>query len=583
MGRFRLVDAERRAAVLFQRILLAHAALGLALAPWYGTWLPAILVGVPAALVPIALLRSDPSSGLAKVATGMAAMFFSALYIHQSRGMTEMHFHVFVAMALLLAFRDWRPIVAAAATIAVHHASFAVLQAMSLPVYLYSTRMNPYLLTAIHAAFVVAEAALLAALAAAMRRDWEHQEELSEVFGRFSEDSGSGDAEVRSALRLLEGQLREARRGVGDVGRALEALADASRRQNGLTGEARESMARVRRGAEETDARMRDGTIQTREVARHIEDLARESQAMSDLARRQAEQGQRSIERTEQLLAVAEGLSDLAAEARQGAAGLAREAAAGRESIEDGIGSVADKVRALHRRTADIQDILASIEEIAAQTNLLALNAAIEAARAGESGRGFAVVAEEVRKLSERTSEATRSIAALVQDMTGQFDEALRSVEGDAGQSGLAQAASATLERLAASVEDALRRFDHVETESRRIAEEGSGVGSDLRSLADALGEFEASAASTMASCADLASQIQTILAGFEETSRLAAQARGEAVSADAQLAELSRAAEENLRSVGEGQRELERLLEFVARLEARVARAAGSPELRVA
>jgi len=132
-------------------------------------------------------------------------------------------------------------------------------------------------------------------------------------------------------------------------------------------------------------------------------------------------------------------------------------------------------------------------------------------------------------------------------------------------------------------VEDALRRFDQVEAESRRIAEEGTGVGSDLRSLADALGEFEASAASTMASCADLASQIQTILAGFEETSRLAAQARGEAVTVDSQMAELSQAAGESLRSVGEGQMELERLLEFVRGLEARVNRAAGSPELRVA
>jgi len=583
MGRFRLVDAERRVAVLFERILLAHAALGLALAAWYGTWLPAILVGIPAALVPIGLLRSDPSSGLAKVAVGVATMFYSALYIYQSRGMTEMHFHVFVGLALLLAFRDWRPIVAAAATIAVHHASFAVLQSMSVPVYLYSTRMNPYVLTLIHAAFVVAEAGLLASLAATMLGDWLQQEQLAEVFGRFSEDAGEGDAEVRSAFRLLGTRLQEARRGVGDVGRGLEALAEAARRQNGLTGEARASMERVRRGAEEIDARMQEGTRQTREVALRIEELARESQAMSDLARRQAEQGQRSIGRTEQLLAVAEGLSELAAEARQGAAGLVREAAQGREFIQSGIGSVADKVRALHRRTADIQEILTSIEEIAAQTNLLALNAAIEAARAGESGRGFAVVAEEVRKLSERTSEATRSIASLVQEMTAQFDEALGSVEGEGGQGGLAQAASATLERLAASVEDALRRFDQVEAESRRIAEEGTGVGSDLRSLADALGEFEASAASTMASCADLASQIQTILAGFEETSRLAAQARGEAVTVDSQMAELSQAAGESLRSVGEGQMELERLLEFVRGLEARVNRAAGSPELRVA
>lgn len=125
---------------------------------------------------------------------------------------------------------------------------------------------------------------------------------------------------------------------------------------------------------------------------------------------------------------VADGAKEAKDNANAGGA-VVEDTVKGMKKISDVVNQSAQQVKVLGASSEKIGEIVGVINDIADQTNLLALNAAIEAARAGEQGRGFAVVADEVRKLAERTSKATKEIASMIKQIQVDTNQAVLSMD----------------------------------------------------------------------------------------------------------------------------------------------------------
>ncbi|MBN1301163.1 MAG: HAMP domain-containing protein [Melioribacteraceae bacterium] len=157
------------------------------------------------------------------------------------------------------------------------------------------------------------------------------------------------------------------------------------------------------------------------------------------------------LENTKNASFAAETAKESGSKAHEGGS-VVEETITGMMRIADVVEESARTVEQLGKNSDQIGEIIQVIDDIADQTNLLALNAAIEAARAGEQGRGFAVVADEVRKLAERTTKATKEIADMIKQIQNDTSNAVSSMkqgteEVEKGK-GLASRASSVLQEL---------------------------------------------------------------------------------------------------------------------------------------
>ncbi|MBT2287595.1 methyl-accepting chemotaxis protein [Paenibacillus albidus] len=172
------------------------------------------------------------------------------------------------------------------------------------------------------------------------------------------------------------------------------------------------------------------------------------------------------------------------------------------ETSLKGMQAVSEKMDQLEDDSRKIGDIIEVIDDIAEQTNLLALNAAIEAARAGEQGRGFAVVADEVRKLAERSSEATKEITAIIKAMQENTKQSVRAVAQSVEQSSMTGEAFEDIIRM---VNNSSLKVNEIAAACEEEAAQAAEVMSSVESISASSEESAAASEETAATCQSLA------------------------------------------------------------------------------
>ncbi len=231
---------------------------------------------------------------------------------------------------------------------------------------------------------------------------------------RFGGSYGALVAGTNALLDAVAGPLGDASAALGRI-----AANDVSVRIDGeYAGEFARMAAAVNAAAAALDAAL----------AQAAENAERVSSAGAQIAAGGQSLASGAAEQAATLQEVSANLHDFSAAVRRGAGGAAearRLADGAQASADGGVAAMRELSEAVARIKASSDataGIVRTIDEIAFQTNLLALNAAVEAARAGDAGRGFAVVAEEVRALAQRSAEAAKRTAALIDESAGHAD-----------------------------------------------------------------------------------------------------------------------------------------------------------------
>lgn len=378
---------------IFRVVIVVQLLIAVAIGVFTGELLPAFIFGVPIAALPLILSLKNPYSAISRHAMAIGVQLLTALHIHQSFGLIEVHFEIFVLLAFLSYFRDWKVVATGTAVVAVHHISFFFLQSGGAPLMIFEEGHVTFPILLMHAAFALSEGGVLMYMAKQSNQEGAGAAELRLAIETMQKNDGKLDLsvdlnlgnkivrpfaelidQVKSLIELASNLTDEVVKGCGKMELAANNMFEISRNTD-------QEIAMVSASSEEIAQTMQLSTEQTTLAS----DKASAAQNASQSTRDSISQSSKTI-----------------------------------DSLRNTLNAAAQTNSALNEQCSHISDAMRSITAVAEQTNLLALNAAIESARAGEHGRGFAVVADEVRTLAIRSKESADQITSITEQLVAQ-------------------------------------------------------------------------------------------------------------------------------------------------------------------
>ncbi|WML54670.1 methyl-accepting chemotaxis protein [Neobacillus sp. PS3-12] len=319
-----------------------------------------ILLFIPAWL----LHNKDEQESLFQLFIMLTLTFSSISIIAGGGGLVELHFSIFMVIALIAYFNDIKLILISTAIFALQH---FIGYFMFSPL-LCGSMVYPFSLLLIHAIFLIlTSGSTIMLIIAKQKSDQEHQ---------MQEDHH------KAALKEIIQHLNDSTKNMAQF---VSQLSQGSEDSTKASYEIAHSIQTISEGADSQINQLENGVENIRSMAQEIESIHSNASEVYKNAQNAFDQAIKGQDKVKQM-------------------------AVQMNIILNTINEVNELVIGLEQNSSQIGEFIETISAIADQTNLLALNASIEAARAGDNGKGFAVVAEEVRKLAKESDDSAKEI-----------------------------------------------------------------------------------------------------------------------------------------------------------------------------